>query len=85
MFQLRLLGHVIFNITFFTFFWGAFEFAYTLGTPIWSGTFEGLPIPHHYLIGAILSYICYLLLTKNDFLKSKNIMQDILNSKKREN
>ena len=57
------LGHTLFNIGFWTFFWGAFELAYqSPSDPIWSGTF-GFPIPHHYIIGAILAYIGYIVIT----------------------
>ena len=57
------LGHTLFNIGFWTFFWGAFEQAYqSPGHPIWSGTF-GFPIMHHYIVGAILVYIGYILIT----------------------
>lgn len=58
------LSHVLFNLGFWTLFWQSFEFAYKLGIPIWSGTF-GPPIPHHYLIGAFLSYLGYILITFN--------------------
>jgi len=67
---LRVLWHILFNIGFFTFFWGAFEFAYKVGTPIWSGTF-GFPILHHYIIGAIMAYVTYLLLNLEDIVKIK--------------
>ncbi len=56
-------GHTLFNIGFWTFFWGAFELAYQSPShPIWSGTF-GPPIMHHYIVGAILVYIGYILIT----------------------
>jgi hypothetical protein len=65
-FQMNLriwLGHTLFNIGFWTFFWGAFELAYqSPSDPIWSGAF-GFPIPHHYIIGAILAYIGYIMIT----------------------
>ncbi len=57
------MGHTLFNIGFWTFFWGAFELAYQSPShPIWSGTF-GPPIMHHYIVGAILVYIGYILIT----------------------
>jgi hypothetical protein len=58
------VGHAIFNIGFWTFFWGAFEIAFTHPSvdPIWSGTF-GFPIPHHYIVGMLLTYFGYLLIT----------------------
>jgi len=57
------LGHTLFNIGFWTFFWGAFEQAYQSPShPIWSATF-GAPILHHYITGAILTYIGYMLIT----------------------
>lgn len=51
--------HILFNLGFWTFFWGAFEQALQNGQPIWSGTL-GYPTPHHYIIGAILCYCAYL-------------------------
>jgi len=71
-----ILGHIVFQAGFWTFLWGAFEFAYKAGTPVWSGTF-GFPILHHYLIGAILSYIAYITLTYKDFV---NVAKDIINN-----
>jgi len=68
----RLIWHILFNAGYFTFLWGAFEFAYTLGSPIWSGTFEGLPIPHHYLIGAFIVYVGYILLSIQDLITLSN-------------
>lgn len=58
------VGHAIFNIGFWTFFWGAFEIAFTHPSvdPIWSGTF-GFPIPHHYIVGMLLTYFGYFLIT----------------------
>ena len=57
------VGHTLFNVGFWTFFWGAFELAYQSSSdPIWSVTF-GFPIPHHYIVGAILAYIGYILIT----------------------
>ena len=58
------VGHTIFNIGFWTFFWGAFEIAFTHPNvdPIWSGTF-GFPIPHHYIVGMLLTYFGYFLIT----------------------
>jgi hypothetical protein len=57
------LGHTLFNVGFWTFFWGAFELAYqSPSDPIWSGTF-GFPVPHHYIVGAILAYTGYILIT----------------------
>lgn len=60
------VGHTIFNIGFWTFFWGAFEIAYTHPSvdPIWSGTF-GFPIPHHYIVGMLLTYLGYFWITLN--------------------
>jgi len=60
------VGHTIFNIGFWTFFWGAFEIAFTHPSvdPIWSGTF-GFPIPHHYIVGMLLTYLGYFLITLN--------------------
>jgi len=66
--RLRLIGHILFNLGFTTLFWGAFEFAYELGVPVWSGTF-GFPFLHHYIIGAIICYAGYLVLT---FMVNKN-------------
>ena len=65
------LGHTIFNIGFWTFFWGAFELVYqSPSDPIWSGTF-GFPIPHHYIIGAILAYVGYILITLTKTVREK--------------
>ena len=65
------LGHVIFNVGFWTFFWGAFELAYQSPShPIWSGTF-GPPIPHHYIVGAILAYCGYILITFNKDIRTE--------------
>ena len=60
------LGHTIFNVGFWTFFWGAFEIAFSHPDvdPIWSGTF-GFPVPHHYIVGMLLTYLGYLLITLN--------------------
>lgn len=58
----KLVGHILFNLGFWMFWWGAFEMAYqSPNHPIWSGTF-GYPIFHHYIFGAILTYISYLFL-----------------------
>ena len=58
-----LAGHTLFNIGFWTFSWRAFELAYQYPSdPIWSGTF-GFPIPHHFIIDAILAYVGYILTT----------------------
>lgn len=66
----KLIGHILFNLGFATFFWGAFELAYqSPSDPIWSGTF-GPPILHHYIIGAILTYLGYLIIT----LKGREII-----------
>jgi len=59
---MKLLTHILFNLGYMTFFWGAYEQAYQNGQPIWSGTW-GPPTPHHYLVGAALIYIAYLILT----------------------
>ena len=65
------LGHVIFNVGFWTFFWGAFELAYQSPShPIWSGTF-GFPIPHHYIVGAALAYGGYILITFNKDIRTR--------------
>jgi len=66
--KIEILLHALFNLGFATLFWGAFEFAYELGTPIWSGTL-GFPVLHHYLIGAIICYCSYLALI---FWREKN-------------
>ena len=60
--RVRIIGHILFNLGFASLFWGAFEFAFELGVPVWSGTF-GFPIPHHYIVGAVIAYIGYLMLT----------------------
>jgi hypothetical protein len=60
------LGHILLNIGFWTFVWGAFELA-----TIWLGTFE-FPIPNYYIIGAILAYISYILITFSKSLREKN-------------
>jgi len=65
------LGHTLFHIGFVTFFWGAFELAYqSSSNPIWSGTF-GFPVPHHYIIGAIVAYVGYLLVTFNKTVRER--------------
>jgi len=69
--RVKLLGIILFNVGFFTLFWGAFELAYQLGIPIWSGTF-GWPILHHYIIGAILTYIAFLLMIKEELIEGVN-------------
>jgi hypothetical protein len=38
--------------------------------PIWSGTF-GFPIPHHYIIGAILAYVGYMPITFTKTVKER--------------
>ena len=70
----RLILHILFNLGFVTFFWGAYEQAFQNGQPIWSGTF-GHPIPHHYLIGATLTYMAYLILTlkKREKIETPNL------------
>ena len=65
------LGHTIFNIGFWTFFWGAFELAYQSPShPIWSITF-GSPIPHHYIVGAVMTYIGYIVITFNKDIRAR--------------
>lgn len=65
------LGHTIFNIGFWTFFWGAFELkSQSPSDPIWSGTF-GFPIPYHYIIGVILAYVGYIMMTFSKSLREK--------------
>jgi len=59
---MKKLAHILFNLGYMTFFWGAYEQAFQNGQPIWSGTW-GYPVPHHYLIGAALTYLSYLTLT----------------------
>jgi hypothetical protein len=52
----------VFNIGFCTFFWGAFEQAYqnpNNQSPVWSTVFVGYP--HHYIVGAVLTYAGYML------------------------
>jgi hypothetical protein len=68
------VGHTVFNIGFWTFFWGAFEIAFTHPSvdPIWSGTF-GFPIPHHYIVGMVMTYVGYLVITL-----SKDVREVIL-------
>jgi hypothetical protein len=70
--QLRIwIGHVLFNVGFWTFFWGAFELAYQSGSsPIWSGTF-GPPIPHHYIVGAIVAYAGYVVMSINESIRTR--------------
>jgi hypothetical protein len=68
------IGHTMFNIGFWTFFWGAYEIAFTHPSvdPIWSGTF-GFPIPHHYIVGMLLTYLGYFVITL-----SKDVREVIL-------
>ena len=61
------VGLILFAFGFGTSLWGSFEFAYTLyengfiDSPIWSGTFGGY-IPHHYLVGFIITAIGFILI-----------------------
>ena len=74
----RFIGHLLFNIGFWTLFWGAFEFAYKCGVPIWSGTW-GFPILHHYIVGAILCYVGYIFLCFEDAIVAelKKMQKDL--------
>lgn len=50
---------------------GAFGLTYqSPSDPIWSDTF-GFPIPNHYIIGAILAYVGYILITLTKTLRER--------------
>jgi len=66
--------HILYNIGYWMFFWGAFQHALELGNPLWSTLFEA-PIPHHYIIGAALTYTAYLALTLRNNHHNKRMKQ----------
>lgn len=66
---MNLWEHLAFNAGYWTALWGAFEMAYQSPShPVWSGTW-GAPMPHHYLVGFIVSYSVYLYASRREMLE----------------
>lgn len=61
----------VFNASFFSAFWGAYEHALQAGAdPIMSHSWS-FPVPHHYILGFIGIYACFTLLMSTTFLRLK--------------